>query len=43
METIEKMLATLLETESEPDLIQVTKGEPTTHPNIFKYFKILKK
>jgi len=43
METIEKMLATLLKTESEPDLIQVTGGEPTTHPQIMEILRYLKK
>jgi len=43
MEDIEKMLATLLSTESEPDLIQVTGGEPTTHPKIVEILKYLKK
>jgi len=42
MQSIEKMLATLLETESEPDLIQVTGGEPTTHPEIVKILQYLK-
>ena len=43
MEDIEQMLATLLETESEPDLIQVTGGEPTTHPQIVEILQYLKK
>ena len=43
MESIEKMLATLLKTESEPDLIQVTGGEPTEHPKILDILKFLKK
>jgi len=43
METIEKMLATLLKTESEPDLIQITGGEPTTHPQIIEILQYLKK
>jgi uncharacterized radical SAM superfamily Fe-S cluster-containing enzyme len=43
MEDIEQMLATLLETESEPDLIQVTGGEPTTHPRIVEILQYLKK
>ena len=42
MQSIEKMLSTLLETESEPDLIQVAGGEPTTHPEIVKILKYLK-
>jgi len=43
MKDIEQMLATLLETESEPDLIQVTGGEPTTHPQIVEILQYLKK
>jgi len=43
MEEISQMLDTLLETESEPDLIQVTGGEPTTHPQILEILQFLKK
>ena len=43
MDDIEQMLTTLLETESEPDLIQVTGGEPTTHPKIVEILQYLKK
>jgi uncharacterized radical SAM superfamily Fe-S cluster-containing enzyme len=43
MEEIEQMLSILLETESEPDLIQVTGGEPTTHPQIVEILQYLKK
>jgi hypothetical protein len=43
MKDIEQMLSTLLETESEPDLIQVTGGEPTTHPQIIEILQYLKK
>ena len=43
MDDIEQMLNTLLETESEPDLIQVTGGEPTTHPKIVEILQYLKK
>jgi len=43
MEEISQMLDTLLETESEPDLIQVTGGEPTTHPQIIEILQFLKK
>ncbi len=42
MEEIAQMLDTLLETESEPDLIQVTGGEPTTHPQIIEILEFLK-
>ena len=43
MEEIENSLSTLLEVESEPDLIQVTGGEPTTHPQIVEILQYLKK
>ncbi len=43
MSEIEQMLATLLEVESQPDLIQVTGGEPTTHPQIIEILQYLKK
>ena len=43
MEQIVQMLDTLLQTESEPDLIQVTGGEPTTHPQIIEILRFLKK
>jgi hypothetical protein len=43
MKEIEQMLTTLLSTESEPDLIQVTGGEPTTHPEIIEILQYLKK
>ena len=43
MEDIEQMMKTLLQAESEPDLIQVTGGEPTTHPKIIEILKYLKK
>lgn len=43
MEQIEQMLNTLLKVESEPDLIQVTGGEPTTHPQIVEILRFLKK
>jgi len=42
MEDIEKMHSTLLKVESEPDLIQVTWGEPTLHPQIIEILKYLK-
>lgn len=42
MDTIKKMMQTLLSTESEPDLIQVTGGEPTTHPQIVEILQYLK-
>jgi len=42
MSEIEAMLKTLLQVESEPDLIQVTGGEPTTHPQIIEILQFLK-
>ncbi len=42
MEDIKKMHSTLLEVESEPDLIQVTGGEPSLHPEIIDILKYLK-
>ena len=42
MEEIMQMLETLLKVESEPDLIQVTGGEPTTHPQIVEILQFLK-
>ncbi len=42
MEQIGQMLSTLLSVESEPDLIQVTGGEPTTHPQIIEILRTLK-
>ncbi len=40
---IKLMLKTLLKTESEPALIQITGGEPTTHPQILEILQFLKK
>lgn len=42
MEDIELMLETLLKSEKEPDLIQVTGGEPSTHPQIIEILRYLK-
>ncbi len=42
LEEIKKMLDTLLSVESEPDLIQVTGGEPTEHPKLLEILKLLK-
>ena len=43
MAQIEAMMATLLSVESSPDLIQVTGGEPTTHPQIEEILRYVKK
>jgi uncharacterized radical SAM superfamily Fe-S cluster-containing enzyme len=42
MAQIEIMLKTLLESEAEPDLVQVSGGEPTLHPDIIPILKRLK-
>ena len=42
MEEIETMLQTLVESEQEPDLVQVSGGEPTLHPEIIPILKRLK-
>ncbi len=42
MDDIKKMLSTLLKSEKEPDLIQVTGGEPSTHPQILEILTYLK-
>jgi uncharacterized radical SAM superfamily Fe-S cluster-containing enzyme len=42
MQEIEAMLHTLLQVESEPDLVQVTGGEPTLHPHIIDILRMLK-
>ena len=36
LETIERMLDTLVESEGEPDLVQFSGGEPTLHPQFFE-------
>lgn len=42
MQDIETMLQTLLESEQEPDLVQVSGGEPTLHPEIIPILERLK-
>ena len=42
MEDIEKMLDTLLESEQQPDLVQVSGGEPTLHPQLMDILRRLK-
>lgn len=42
MEDVHKMHDTLLKVESTPDLIQVTGGEPSIHPQIIDILKYLK-
>jgi uncharacterized radical SAM superfamily Fe-S cluster-containing enzyme len=43
IDEIKQMLDTLLKVESEPDLVQITGGEPTLHPQIVDILKLLKK
>ncbi len=42
LDEIKKMHETLLMVESQPDLIQVTGGEPSIHPDIIEILKYLK-
>lgn len=42
MDDIEKMLATLLASEQQPDLVQVSGGEPTLHPQLMDILRRLK-
>lgn len=42
LEEIEKMLDILVENEGEPDVVQISGGEPTIHPEFFKILDIAK-
>lgn len=42
MEAIEIMLQTLLDSEQQPDLVQVSGGEPTLHPQLMPILRRLK-
>ena len=42
MEDIETMLQTLIESELEPDLVQISGGEPTLHPELLTILRRLK-
>jgi len=42
MKEIETMLQTLIESEQEPDLVQISGGEPTLHPELIPILKRLK-
>ncbi len=42
MPEIERMLETILNSESVPDLVQVSGGEPTLHPRLLEILKLLK-
>ncbi len=41
--TIERMLDTLVESEGEPDLVQISGGEPTIHPQFFNILDAAKR
>lgn len=42
LEQIEAMLQTLLSVEQQPDLVQVSGGEPTLHPQLMPILRRLK-
>ncbi len=41
--TIERMLDTLVDSEGEPDLVQISGGEPTIHPQFFEILDAAKR
>ena len=41
--TVERMLDTLVESEGEPDLVQLSGGEPTIHPQFFEILNAVKR
>jgi uncharacterized radical SAM superfamily Fe-S cluster-containing enzyme len=43
VEEVEKMLDIMVKSEGEPDVIQISGGEPTIHPNFFEILDIAKK
>ena len=43
LEDIERMLDSLVESEGEPDLVQLSGGEPTIHPDFFKILDAVKR
>ena len=43
LEEIEKMLDTIVANEGEPDVVQISGGEPTIHPQFFEILDIAKK
>lgn len=43
LEEIEKMFDIIVESEGEPDVIQISGGEPTIHPQFFEILDIAKK
>ncbi len=42
LETIEAMMDALVESEGEPDVLQISGGEPTIHPHILEILKLAK-
>jgi 7,8-dihydro-6-hydroxymethylpterin dimethyltransferase len=42
LEEIEKMLDTIVKNEGEPDVVQISGGEPTVHPQFFEILDIAK-
>ncbi|WP_232696656.1 radical SAM protein [Brevibacillus daliensis] len=42
METIEKMLDAIVQNEQEPDIVQISGGEPTLHPQLFEILDMAK-
>lgn len=42
LEEIEKMFDTVVENEGEPDVVQISGGEPTVHPQFFEILDIAK-
>lgn len=43
LEEIEKMLDIIVASEGEPDVVQISGGEPTIHPNFFEILDLAKK
>lgn len=42
LEQIEKMLDAIVANEGEPDIVQISGGEPTTHPQFFDILDMVK-
>jgi uncharacterized radical SAM superfamily Fe-S cluster-containing enzyme len=43
LEEVKKMLDTIVENEKEPDVVQISGGEPTIHPQLFEILDYAKK
>jgi hypothetical protein len=43
IEEVERMLDIIVENEGQPDVVQISGGEPTIHPNFFEILDIAKK